>query len=63
MGIKNDLMAAIPSLTDADFSPMFAVIVLQDDSDGTGAYIKQWNHSEPLPEQFKYLLRDEASTL
>lgn len=63
MGIKEDLMAAIPSLTDADFSPLFERIVLQDDSDGTGAYIKQWNHSEPLPEQFKNLLRDEASSL
>ena len=63
MGIKEDLMAAIPSLKDEDFSPIFGVIVLQDDSDGTGAYIKQWNHSEPLPEQFKNLLCDEASSL
>ena len=63
MGIKEDLLAAMPSLTNEDFSPMLDIILLQDDSDGKGAYIKYWNHSEPLPEQFKNLLRDEASTL
>ena len=63
MGIKEDLMAALSSLSDADFSPLLNIIVLQDDSDGKGPYIKQWNHPEPLPEQFKSLLRDEASTL
>ena len=35
-----------PSLTDRDFSPtMDGTIVLQDDADGNGAYIKSWNHS------------------
>lgn len=53
MGIKEDLMAAIPSLKDEDFSPIFGVIVLQDDSDGLGAFIAKWEHSEPLPEGFK----------
>ena len=57
MGIKEDLMAAIPSLTDVDFSPMLGVIVLQDDSDGKGPYIREWNYSEPLPAQFSNLLR------
>lgn len=63
MGLKEDLMAAIPSLTDDDFSPRVEKIILQDDSDGTGAYIAKWEHSEPLPEQFKELLRDEANSL
>ena len=25
-------------------------IVLQDDSDGQGAYIKKWQYSKPIPE-------------
>jgi hypothetical protein len=25
-------------------------IVLQDDKDGVGAYIKEWNYSKPIPE-------------
>lgn len=25
-------------------------IVLQDDSDGQGAYVREWNYSKPLPE-------------
>ena len=34
-----------PSLTDRDFSPPIdGTIILQDDSDGKGAYIASWNH-------------------
>ncbi len=33
-----------PELTDEDFSPMGGTIVLQNDSDGRGDYIKEWNH-------------------
>ena len=32
-----------PSLTDADFLPN-GTIMLQNDSDGKGDYIKSWNH-------------------
>ena len=32
-----------PELTDADFGPE-GTIVLQNDSDGKGDYIKEWNH-------------------
>ena len=28
-------------------------IWLQDDSDGKGAYIKEWNYSKPIPEGLK----------
>ena len=43
-----------PSLTDADFSPMTGTIMLQNDSDGKGDYIKSWNHptlSKPTDEE------------
>lgn len=28
-------------------------IILQDDSDGEGVYVREWNYSEPLPEGLK----------
>ena len=35
------IMALYPSLTQQDF---LTVITLQNDSDGKGDYIKEWNH-------------------
>lgn len=35
------IMALYPSLTQQDF---LTVIQLQNDSDGKGDYIKEWNH-------------------
>ena len=32
------------TLTDEDFMPTTGTIVLQNDSDGKGDYIKEWNH-------------------
>ena len=42
------------SLTDDDFAPGIGTIMLQNDSDGNGDYIKEWNHStlaKPTQEQ------------
>jgi hypothetical protein len=33
-----------PELTDEDFYPDTGTIMLQNDSDGKGDYIKEWNH-------------------
>jgi hypothetical protein len=33
-----------PELTIDDFSPWSGTILLQNDSDGKGDYIKAWNH-------------------
>ena len=33
-----------PELIDADFAPTTGTIMLQNDSDGKGDYIKEWNH-------------------
>lgn len=49
MGLCEDLIAALPELTNDDFHPLKGTIVLQDDSDGQGAYIKEWNYSKPIP--------------
>jgi hypothetical protein len=53
MSLYEDLRAALPELTDLDFHPIKGKIVLQDDSDGQGAYIKKWEHSLPIPAGFK----------
>tara|TARA_B100000401_G_scaffold234740_1_gene159104 strand:+ start:383 stop:580 length:198 start_codon:yes stop_codon:yes gene_type:complete len=46
-----------PSLTDRDFSPTVdGTIILQDDGDGKGAYIKSWNHpsiTQPTDDEIK----------
>jgi len=40
------------TLTDEDFMPDTGTIVLQNDSDGRGDYIKSWNHpTETQPTQ------------
>jgi hypothetical protein len=41
---------AYPELTDVDF---IKSIILQDDSDGLGAYIAAWNYSKPIPDGLK----------
>jgi hypothetical protein len=41
-------------ITDADFMPITGIIVLQNDSDGNGDYIREWNHptlAKPTQEQ------------
>jgi len=43
-----------PELTDADFAFFGGTILLQNDSDGKGDYIKEWNHptlAKPTAEQ------------
>jgi hypothetical protein len=35
-----------PELTKPDFAA--GVVSLQDNSDGTGAFIREWNHSEAM---------------
>ena len=45
-----------PDLIDGDFFPSTGTILLQNDSDGKGDYIKEWNHptlAKPTAEQLK----------
>ena len=52
MSLYNDLITALPELENSDaFNNL--VIILQDDSDGQGAYIAKWEYSKPLPEGMK----------
>ncbi len=41
MTLYDKIKQLYPSLTDADF---VKIIMLQNDSDGKGDYIKEWNH-------------------
>ena len=44
MSLFEKIKLIYPSLIDADFHPMIGTIFLQNDSDGRGDYIKEWNH-------------------
>ena len=43
MTLYEKITTLYPDLTDADFAPE-GTIMLQNDSDGKGDYIKEWNH-------------------
>jgi hypothetical protein len=44
MTLYEKIKQLYPLLTDADFGPYEGTIMLQNDSDGRGDYIKEWNH-------------------
>jgi len=43
---------AYPELTFEDFGSKGSIF-LQDDTDGVGPYIKEWNYSKPIPTGLK----------
>lgn len=52
MGLYEQIIEVYPELTENDFGPR-GIIVLQNDSDGEGDWIRQWGYSKPLPEGLK----------
>jgi hypothetical protein len=52
MTLYDDLIAAIPELTDEDFNPKDGLISLRDDGDGI-VYIGKWDYSKPIPQGMK----------
>ena len=44
MTLYEKIKALYPELAAEDFLPNVGVITLQNDSDGKGDYIKEWNH-------------------
>jgi len=44
MTLYEKITTLYPDLTDVDFMPDTGTIMLQNDSDGKGDYIKEWNH-------------------
>ena len=54
MTLYEKIITLYPQLTDADFALITGTILLQNDSDGKGDYIKEWNHptlAKPTQEQ------------
>ena len=54
MTIYDKILAVRPNLTQDDFAPDTGTIVLQNDSDGKGDYIREWNHpteTQPTAEE------------
>ncbi len=45
MTLYDKIRAIYPMLTEADFSPFGGTIMLQNDSDGRGDYIREWKHA------------------
>ena len=52
MALYDKIVTLRPNLTQEDFYPDTGTIMLQNDSDGKGDYIKEWNHpTETKPTQ------------
>lgn len=54
MTLYEKIKTLYTELTDEDFMPPKGTIVLQNDSDGRGDYIKEWNHptkTQPTQEE------------
>jgi len=54
MTLYEKITTLYTALTDEDFAPDTGTIMLQNDSDGNGDYIKEWNHptlAKPTQEQ------------
>lgn len=54
MTLYEKIKQIYPELTSDDFEPMRGTIMLQNDSDGRGDYIRSWTHAtltQPTEEQ------------
>ena len=54
LSLNQKIKKLYPILTNDDFDPETGTILLQNDSDGKGDYIKSWNHpslSKPTQSQ------------
>lgn len=50
------IISIYPELSEKDFNPFTGTIRLQNDSDGKGDYIKEWNHptlAKPTDEELE----------
>ena len=55
MALYEQIVAIYPELHEKLHDHIFwsQTIVLQDDSDGEGAYIKKWDYEKPIPDGLK----------
>lgn len=57
MTLLEKILEAFPELADNMKTFADGTITLQDDSDGSGAYIAKWDYSQPLPESLTQYMR------
>ena len=55
MNLYEQIKNLYPELTDIDFTN--GTIVLQNDSDSQGDYIKEWNYNKPLKQELNEYLK------
>ena len=48
MSLYELVISEVPSLADEPDAFIDGTVTLQDDSDGTGPYIRVWNYAEPM---------------
>jgi hypothetical protein len=55
MELWEKIIAAYPELAENNFAEFTDIgsIKLQDDSDGSGAYIAKWEYTKPIPKGLK----------
>jgi hypothetical protein len=50
MELWEKIIEVYPELAEDNFAAFSKEIILQNDSDGQGAYIAKWEYSKPIPE-------------
>lgn len=53
MTLHDQITAFYPELAENNDLFINGTITLQDDSDGKGAYIAEWNYAKPIPDGMK----------
>ena len=53
MKLWEQIIQAYSELADNGFASFTKEIILQDDCDGKGAYIAEWNYEKPIPDGLK----------
>jgi hypothetical protein len=50
MSIFNKIIEAYTELAENELKAFEKIVVLQDDADGNGVYLAQWNYDKPIPD-------------
>lgn len=53
MELYEKIVKVYPELADNQYAAFSKIIILQDDSDGSGAYIAKWDYEQPIPDGLK----------
>ncbi len=53
MSLYEKIVTAYPELIEDNEAFLRGFIIIQDDSDGEGAFIAKWDYSKPIPKGLK----------